>query len=174
MATGTKALGWRSILDNVTGSSSRFEACFAGPRRSNSKELCDRKQGGGYGPLTAATAAVRRSAERAGEQIQVSLERTVVLPSVKVKETGRTLMRRVEYEERRKWQMYLPSAAGFCLANTWLDGNPADTKVLEATAKEPIAAVEIYSRAITAPQQYVPGGSNCGVVLVWTKAAFRS
>jgi hypothetical protein len=73
----------------------------------------------------------------------------------------------------RQWQMYFPQAAGFCLANIWLDGNRADTKVLEATPKETVAAVEIYSRAMIAPQQYVPGGSSCGVVLVWTKAAFR-
>jgi len=149
--------------------------------------------------------------DRDGEEIRALLERTVVLPAVKVKDAGRSPMRRVEYEERRKsgfgyfldsaqfksrfdtraiflgapgvtidarsltrqWQMYFPSAAGFCPANIWLDGNRADTSVLEATPKETIAAVEIYSRAMIAPQQYVPSGSSCGVVLVWTKAALR-
>lgn len=150
--------------------------------------------------------------EGAGDDIRVSLERTVLLPSVKVREAGRAPARRVEYEERKKggfgyfldsaqfrnrfdtraifqgapnvtidgrsltrqWQMYLPSTTGVCLANIWLDGNRADTKVLDAVPKETIAAVEIYSRAMIAPQQYVPGGSSCGVVLVWTKMAFRN
>jgi len=149
--------------------------------------------------------------ETGGEEVRVELERTVLLPSVKIRETNRLPMIRAEFMERRKlgfgtfldstqfqyrfdtrsifqgapgvtidarsvtreWQMYLPSATGFCLANIWLDGNRSDTRVLQATPKEHIAAVEIYARATIAPAQYLPGGSNCGVVLVWTKAAFR-
>lgn len=149
--------------------------------------------------------------ETGAEEVRVELERMILLPGVRVRETNRLPMIRAGFEERRRvgmgtfldsadfqnrfdtrsifqgaagvtvdarsvmyeWQLYLPSSAGMCRANIIFDGMRSDTKVLQATPKEHIAAVEIYLRAAVAPPEYLPVGAGCGLIMVWTKSAFR-
>jgi hypothetical protein len=149
--------------------------------------------------------------EKDGEEIRVELERTVILPGVRVKETNRVPVMRMEFEERRKsgfgyfldsaqfrsrfdvrsifqgapgvtidarssmyeYKIYLNSTNGVCLANIYLDGFKSDTRVLSDLQKDQVAAVEIYLRPNIAPAKYLPIGSTCGVILVWTKSSFK-
>jgi hypothetical protein len=72
-----------------------------------------------------------------------------------------------------EYKIYLNATNGVCLANIYLDGFKSDTRVLSDLQKDQVAAVEIYLRASTAPAKYLPIGSTCGVILVWTKSSFK-
>ena len=60
-------------------------------------------------------------------------------------------------------------AGGLCVAPLFIDGERADYEQLRTYQLTDLTGVEVYPRASTVPQEYQLGGSNCGVVLIWTK-----
>jgi hypothetical protein len=69
--------------------------------------------------------------------------------------------------------IFMSASTGFCTPAIFVDGFRGDTKLLMALSKESFAGIEVYTRATLAPAKYAALGSTCGVVLVWTKNAFR-
>ena len=78
----------------------------------------------------------------------------------------------------QKGMLYLPGnpVRGPCLAGVMIDGRRADQDELQMFRPSDLAAVELYTR-----EQYVPselmkstrgGGGGCGLIVVWTKAAW--
>ena len=148
--------------------------------------------------------------EPVGDPINVSLERTVFLPGVKVTERTTLPKNLAEFAERRRLgfgmfvdsvtikqkptvrsmfegiqgvrvqgktvsdlDIFMSATTGFCTPAIFVDGFRGDTKLLMALSKESFAGIEVYTRATLAPPKYAALGSTCGVVLVWTKSAFR-
>lgn len=146
------------------------------------------------------------------EEINIELQRSTVLPGVKVTERLSIPVLRAEFEEHKRggFGTFLDTAdvarksnvrnlfegvpslevtgrdqtafrlftsvlsfSGACEANVYLDGRKSGTDELQALPKDLVAAVEIYVRQPNAPAKYRPTNNACGVVLVWTKMAFR-
>ena len=86
------------------------------------------------------------------------------IPSLEV--TGR---------DQSAFNMFTPvlSFSGPCPVNVYLDGRKSGTEELQAFPKHQVAAVEVYVRQPSAPAKYRPTNNACGVVIVWTKMAFR-
>ena len=86
------------------------------------------------------------------------------IPSLEV--TGR---------DQSEFKMFTPvlSFSGSCPVNVFLDGRKSGTDELQALPKDLVAAVEVYVRQPNAPAKYRPTQNACGVVIVWTKMAFR-
>ncbi len=63
---------------------------------------------------------------------------------------------------------------GFCEANVYVDGvyTPFQDDVRSLLASQ-VSAVEVYKRSSEAPQRYVNLRNGCGVILIWTKSAWR-
>ena len=150
--------------------------------------------------------------ERGTDEVNVELQRSVVLPGVKVTERLSVPVLRSEFEERKRtafgtfldtadiirknyvrnifegipslevtgrdntgFYLFTPllHVSGPCPANVYIDGRKTDTDELVTLPKDVIAAAEIYVRQPNAPARYRPMDNACGVVLVWTKMAFR-
>ncbi len=150
--------------------------------------------------------------ERGTDEVNVELQRSVLLPGVKVTERLAVNALRAEFDERKRTsfgtfldtadisrkahtrnifegipslevtgrdnsQFYLFTpllhVSGPCPANVYVDGRKTDTDELISLPKEQIATTEIYVRQPNAPAKYRPMDNACGVVLVWTKSAFR-
>jgi hypothetical protein len=148
--------------------------------------------------------------EPAGDPVNVSLERTIFLPGVKVTERTTLPKNLADFEERRRLgfgifvdsvtikqkpgvrslfegiqgvrvqgrtvsdlDIFMSATTGFCTPTIFVDGFKGDTQLLMAMSKESFAGIEVYTHATLAPPKYTVIGSTCGVVLVWTKNAFR-
>ena len=150
--------------------------------------------------------------ERQTEDVNVEMQRSVVLPGVRVTERLSIPPLRAEFEEHRQagfgtfldsdvierktnirnifegipslevtgrdqsaFRMFTPvmSFSGPCPVNVFLDGRKSDTEELQAFPKDLVAAVEVYVRQPNAPAKYRPTQNACGVVLVWSKMAFK-
>ena len=150
--------------------------------------------------------------ERQTEEVNVEMQRSVVLPGVRVTERLSIPPLRAEFEEHRQagfgtfldssvierktnmrnifegipslevtgrdqtaFYMFTPvmSFSGPCPVNVYLDGRKSDTDELQGFPKDRVAAVEVYVRQPNAPAKYRPTQNACGVVLVWSKMAFR-
>ena len=150
--------------------------------------------------------------ERGTEEVNIEMQRSVVLPGVKVTERLAIPVLRAEFEEHRRagfgtfldssvierktnirnifegipslevtgrdqsaFNMFTPvlSLSGPCPVNVYLDGRKSGTEELQAFPKDQVAAVEVYVRQPSAPAKYRPTNNPCGVVMVWTKMAFR-
>ena len=63
--------------------------------------------------------------------------------------------------------------SGDCIARTFIDGvrfNQSESHTVDdLLTPDLIAGVEVYPRPLSAPAQYQDVGSDCGVVLFWTK-----
>lgn len=57
------------------------------------------------------------------------------------------------------------STGGGCGPATFVDG----VRVKDIPPLEQLEAIEIYTRAIQVPLQYVWAAQGCGVILFWTK-----
>lgn len=150
--------------------------------------------------------------DRGTDEVNVELQRSVVLPGVKVTERLSVPVLRAEFDERKRTafgtfldtadisrknylrnvfegipslevtgrdntQFYLFTPVlhmtGPCPANVYIDGRKTNTDELVSLPKDVIAATEVYVRQPNAPARYRPTDNACGVVLVWTKMAFR-
>jgi len=150
--------------------------------------------------------------ERQTDEVNVEMQRSVVLPGVKVTERLAIPVLRAEFEEHKRagfgtfldssvierktnmrnifegipslevtgrdntaFYMFTPvlSFSGPCPVNVYLDGRKSDTDELQGFPKDLVAAVEVYVRQPNAPAKYRPTQNACGVVLVWSKMAFR-
>jgi hypothetical protein len=150
--------------------------------------------------------------ERGTDEVNVELQRSVVLPGVKVTERLSVNPLRAEFDERKRtsfgtfldtadisrkahtrnifegipslevtgrnnteFYLFTPllHVSGPCPANVYVDGRKSDTDELISLPKEQIATTEIYVRQPNAPAKFRPMDNACGVVLVWTKSAFR-
>ncbi len=80
---------------------------------------------------------------------------------------------RVQGQTVSDLDIFMSATTGFCTPTIFVDGFKGDTKLLMAMSKESFAGIEVYLRATLAPPKYAVIGSTCGVVLVWTKGAFR-
>ena len=58
---------------------------------------------------------------------------------------------------------------GQCVADVYLDGQRTGWAAVNDLRPEQVLAVEVYRRPSHAPSQYVQQGTECGVVLVWTR-----
>jgi hypothetical protein len=68
------------------------------------------------------------------------------------------------------------SRGSTCPMPIYIDGQPADEQL--ASYKDRIAAIEVYPRGATAPQELVNGSRlknryDCGMILIWTKSFLR-
>jgi hypothetical protein len=109
-----------------------------------------RKLGGGY---------YRDSTEVAnhGSLFSVFFE----FPSVKVQRTGRG----------SDFIVILPGTSNRqCLANVVIDGRKADFAELNFLRPSDVAAMEVYSRRMSLPMQFIRD-NDCGAIVVWTKWA---
>ncbi|HEX6049848.1 MAG TPA: carboxypeptidase regulatory-like domain-containing protein [Gemmatimonadaceae bacterium] len=59
-----------------------------------------------------------------------------------------------------------------CVANLVIDGRQAEFQEFLMMRPREIAAVEVYPRAFSAPQQFIKD-RNCGALVVWSKWMFR-
>lgn len=80
---------------------------------------------------------------------------------------------RVQGQTVSDLDIFMSATTGYCRPSIFVDGFTGDTKLLMAMSKESFAGIEVYTRATLAPPKYAVIGSTCGVVLVWTKNAFR-
>lgn len=60
-----------------------------------------------------------------------------------------------------------------CAASVWIDGRSSDHSFLNELRPEEIAVVEVYSRFLVIPVEYMGRYTGCGVVAVWTKRALQ-
>ena len=150
--------------------------------------------------------------DRGTDEVNVELQRSVVLPGVKVTERLAVPVLRAEFDGRKRiafgtfldtadisrknylrnvfegipslevtgrdntaFNLFTPvlHMTGPCPANVYIDGRKTNTDELVSLPKDGIAAAEIYVRQPNAPARYRPMDNACGVVLVWTKMAFR-
>jgi hypothetical protein len=58
---------------------------------------------------------------------------------------------------------------GQCAADVYLDSQRVPWQVVNDLRPEQILAIEVYRRAADAPVRFVEQGTECGVVLVWTR-----
>ena len=89
------------------------------------------------------------------------------MPSMKVQRRGKSTL----------FNLLLPGNAvrGPCEAYIYLDGVPRNGQDdLDFLRASDIATIEVYPRVYSVPAELAPPRDNeCGVVAVWTKAAFR-
>lgn len=150
--------------------------------------------------------------DRPGEEVQVEVQRQVLLPGVRVTDRLNVPILRAEFDERKRtmFGVYLDSSAvarktnirnvfegiaslevtgtdqakfnlftpllhvsGPCRANIYVDGMRSDTDELVTLPKDLVSGVEVYVRQPDAPAKYRPLDNACGVVLVWTRMAFK-
>ena len=60
-----------------------------------------------------------------------------------------------------------------CMAAVWIDGRASDQSFLNALRPDEIAAIEVYSRFLILPMDFMGKNDGCGVIAVWTKRAFH-
>ena len=74
-------------------------------------------------------------------------------------------------------KIYLPRPAGECIPAVWIDGvHVQSTDDLMALRPNDIAAIELYTRELMTPMQFIVKGSrapNCGAIVAWTKWYFE-
>ncbi len=58
---------------------------------------------------------------------------------------------------------------GYCVAPLFIDGERADYDELGTYRPADLVGVEVYPRTVSVPQEFQTGGTDCGVVLIWTK-----
>lgn len=63
------------------------------------------------------------------------------------------------------------SMRGFCLPDVYLDGipQPAADEIDNVIMPHDIEAIEVYRSAAEVPARYTSAGSNCGVILLWSR-----
>ena len=59
----------------------------------------------------------------------------------------------------------------FCTPDIFIDGHPADAEQLASLNVQNLFAVEVYTHPNAGLMQYLYWHSECGVILVWTRAA---
>jgi hypothetical protein len=59
----------------------------------------------------------------------------------------------------------------FCTPDIFIDGHPADAEQLASLNIQNLFAVEVYTHPTAGLMQYLYWHSECGVILVWTRAA---
>jgi hypothetical protein len=114
--------------------------------------------------------------ERRKDGFGVFLDETVIERKTNVRNIFENIPSlEVAGRDQSAFRMFTPvmSMSGPCPVNVLLDGRKSDTEELVALPKTLIAAVEVYIRQSTAPAKYRPISNLCGMVLVWTKMAFR-
>lgn len=89
---------------------------------------------------------------------------------------GVTVQRQAGTSNARLFALYLPSTGtDQCMATLFLDGvMQADQEIMSTLFPGDIAAVEVYQQRLTVPTEFMNRNAMCGVVLVWTKRAFRN
>jgi hypothetical protein len=73
-------------------------------------------------------------------------------------------------------ELSLPSdRGGSCTPYVRIDDVPANPASLIDLAPQDVAALEVYTRGLSVPVRFLPDATKpvCGLVLVWTKYAFR-
>lgn len=75
----------------------------------------------------------------------------------------------------RNFDIYLYSTGmGNCLANLMVDGlQQPDSQILNTISPSDIAAIEVYQQRTTIPTELLRAQQTCGLVVVWTKRAFK-
>lgn len=75
----------------------------------------------------------------------------------------------------RRFDIYLYSTGmGNCLANIMVDGmQQPDSDILATMSPSDIAAIEVYQQRTTVPTELLRAQQTCGLVVVWTKRAFK-
>lgn len=65
---------------------------------------------------------------------------------------------------------------GTCVPTVWMDGVEAGYGNLFDLQPNEVVGLEVYTRALTVPPQFMEKGGErkCGVILVWTRYAFRN
>ena len=88
-------------------------------------------------------------------------------PSVEVEYLGSASQFVVTFPGRAR-----PGGNARCIANLVIDGRRAEFDEFLVMRPHEIAAVEVYPRALSAPQQFIKD-TNCGALVVWSKWLFN-
>ncbi len=75
----------------------------------------------------------------------------------------------------RQFDIFLYSTGmGNCLANIMVDGlQQPDSQILNTLSPSDIAAIEVYQQRTTVPTELLRAQQSCGLVVIWTKRAFK-
>jgi hypothetical protein len=131
-----------------------------------------------------ATGSLRRSAQQFMERRKLGfgsfVDSTAIgsrgtMASVFYTMPGVTVQRQPGSNNARLFALFLPSTGqGQCLATLYFDGVlQQDQEILTTLTPEEIAGIEVYQQRLTVPTEFLNKNPMCGVVVVWTKHAFR-
>jgi len=131
-----------------------------------------------------ATGSMRRSAQQFMERRKMGFGSFVDSTTVGSRGTmaavfygmpGVTVQRQPGSSNARLFALFLPSTGtGQCMATLFFDGVlQQDQEIMSTLVPDEIAGIEVYQQRLTVPTEFMNKNPLCGVVVVWTKQAFR-
>lgn len=131
-----------------------------------------------------ATGSMRRAAQQFMERRKIGFGSFVDSTTIGSRGTvagvfygmpGVTVQRQPGSSNARLFALYLPSTGtGQCAATLFFDGVlQQDQEILSTISPDEIAGIEVYQQRLTVPTEFLNKNPLCGVVVMWTKRAFR-